>query len=144
MATCALHGYTLPGCPICRGDRFDTIEAEKIGKTWQPPVEKPLTGIQPGPERYLNMLENDPSLDYWPSTYEAKLGWLVEECGEVLAAVGKSTRFGLLSVNPELPESEQETNGDWVLRELKDLRQAIDVAETAILRRMEEMRKPLP
>lgn len=49
------------------------------------------------------------------------LAHLVEECGEVVSAVGKSQRFGLESVNPELPEEERETNRDWLLRELDDL-----------------------
>lgn len=59
---------------------------------------------------------------------------LVEECGEVLAAAGKTQRWGLDSVNPELPPQEQETNRDWLLRELNDL-------EEAILRVRKEIRK---
>ena len=62
---------------------------------------------------------------YEPKTVEMALGYLVEECGEVLAAVGKSQRWGLASCNPEIPIEEQETNRDWVLRELKDLELAI-------------------
>ena len=64
---------------------------------------------------------------YKPVTEKEKLGYLVEECGEVLAAAGKTLRWGSDSVNPELPTSEQETNEDWLLRELHDLQHAIDI-----------------
>lgn len=63
--------------------------------------------------------------EYEPKTAEQRLGYLVEECGEVLAAAGKSLRWGLLSVNPEIPTSEQETNAEWLARELDDLEAAI-------------------
>ena len=53
------------------------------------------------------------------------LAHLVEECGEVLAAAGKCQRWGMDSVNPELPAEQQETNRDWLLRELADLEGAI-------------------
>ena len=62
---------------------------------------------------------------YEPTTTAEKLGYLVEECGEVLAAVGKTQRWGLESVNPELRPEQQETNRVWVLRELRDLKGAI-------------------
>lgn len=58
---------------------------------------------------------------YLPTTTAGKMGRLVEECGEVLAAVGKAQRWGLESVNPELQITEQESNRDWVLREIDDL-----------------------
>ena len=57
---------------------------------------------------------------YAPITIEQKLGRLVEECGEVLAAVGKTQRWGLDNFNPE-PGASQETNREWILRELGDL-----------------------
>ena len=41
--------------------------------------------------------------------------------GEVLAAVGKIQRFGWYSVNPSVEVENQETNKDWLLRELDDL-----------------------
>lgn len=66
---------------------------------------------------------------YVPINTKQKLGYLVEECGEVLAAVGKSIRWGLGSVNPELPVERQETNRKWVLRELVDLKRAIKMVE---------------
>lgn len=63
--------------------------------------------------------------EYEPKTMVQCLGYLVEECGEVLQAVGKTQRWGLESVNPELPGAEQETNADWLRRELHDLDGAI-------------------
>ena len=60
-----------------------------------------------------------------PRTRHSTLGYLIEECGEVLHAVGKSERWGLRSTNPELPPEQQEMNGDWILRELLDLERAI-------------------
>jgi hypothetical protein len=53
------------------------------------------------------------------------LAHLIEECGETLAAAGKTARFGLSSVNPELPKEQQETNAEWLWRELCDLEGAI-------------------
>lgn len=70
--------------------------------------------------------------EYAPKTVEEKLGYLVEECGEVLAAVGKTQRWGLDSVNPELPQEEQEPNRAWVLRELRDLTRAIRYVREAL------------
>ena len=60
------------------------------------------------------------------------LAHLVEECGEVLAAVGKIQRWGWASVNPELPPSEQESNLVWLMRELCDLKDAIGRLEKLI------------
>ena len=71
-------------------------------------------------------------MNYTPQTTDAKLGYLVEECGEVLAAVGKTQRWGLDSVNPELDPNTAETNREWVLRELKDLEHAIALVRTAL------------
>lgn len=62
---------------------------------------------------------------YRPKTEQQALGWLIEECGEVLAAAGKSVRWGLDSVNPELKLEDRERNRDWLFRELKDLQAAI-------------------
>ena len=63
--------------------------------------------------------------EYKPETDNQKLGYFIEECGEALAAVGKAQRWGLNSVNPELPEDEQEDNRAWIRRELRDLTRAI-------------------
>ena len=69
---------------------------------------------------------------YRPKTLLGKLGYLVEECGEVLAAVGKTQRWGLWSSNPELDDQDQETNRDWILRELRDLENAIRIVRIEI------------
>lgn len=70
--------------------------------------------------------------EYEPTTHLQRLGYLVEESGEVLQAVGKTIRWGLESSNPELPPEQRESNAAWILRELKDLRGAIDRLEQAI------------
>ena len=54
------------------------------------------------------------------------LGKLIEECGEVLAAAGKTVRYGPNSTNPELPIEKRETNEKWLKREIADLEEAID------------------
>lgn len=64
------------------------------------------------------------------SFIQHKLGYLVEECGEVMAAAGKSIRWGLDSVNPELPPEQQETNAQWLKREFRDLKYAIHLMES--------------
>jgi len=69
---------------------------------------------------------------YYPITDKEKLGYLVEECGEVIAAIGKSIRWGFKSFNPELPVAQQETNREWVKRELIDLKLAISLVEERI------------
>jgi hypothetical protein len=56
------------------------------------------------------------------------LDHVVEEFGEALSAIGKANRWGLDSVNPELPREEQETNRAWATRKLIDAREAIDRA----------------
>ncbi len=58
---------------------------------------------------------------YAPVDINQALDHVIEECGEVIAAYGKMRRFGAASSNPELPESQRETNGDALLRELGDL-----------------------
>lgn len=62
---------------------------------------------------------------YAPKSDLDTFGYLVEECGEVLQAVGKALRWGLESANPELPEEQRETNRDWILRELQDVERAV-------------------
>ncbi len=69
---------------------------------------------------------------YEPKTDEQRLAYLVEECGEVLAAVGKAQRWGLDSTNPELPLPERETNRNWILRELTDLERACAIVRNAL------------
>lgn len=60
------------------------------------------------------------------------LAHAAEEAGEVIAAIGKSLRWGLESVNPLLPPAEQETNRQWVRREMIDLRAALDRLEAEL------------
>jgi hypothetical protein len=53
------------------------------------------------------------------------LGHFIEECGEALAAAGKTVRYGWDSCNPLLPHEERETNAAWLQREIQDLEYAI-------------------
>jgi NTP pyrophosphatase (non-canonical NTP hydrolase) len=69
--------------------------------------------------------------EYYPVSIFHKLGYLVEECGEVLAAVGKTQRWGLNSCNPE-PGASRETNREWILRELADLENACAIVRQAL------------
>lgn len=64
--------------------------------------------------------------------YDKRLSHVIEECGEVLAAAGKTQRWGWHSVNPLLPPETQEKNVIWLARELKDLREAIVRLEASI------------
>lgn len=63
--------------------------------------------------------------EYKSTSVQQSLAHVIEECGEVIAAAGKSLRWGLSSVNPELPLEQQESNRDWLFREITDLEQAI-------------------
>lgn len=56
-------------------------------------------------------------------------GKAIEEAGELLAAIGKSLRWGWNSANPELPIGDRETNAAWVRREMDDVRGALDNLE---------------
>lgn len=69
---------------------------------------------------------------YIPKTDREKIGYLIEECGEVLQACGKSLRWGLESSNPELSPEERETNREWLARELNDLQRAMRFAREVI------------
>ena len=64
--------------------------------------------------------------------FDKRLSHLIEECGEVLAAAGKTQRWGPHSVNPLLPADQQETNLIWLMREMSDLRQALDRLDAQI------------
>lgn len=64
--------------------------------------------------------------------YQHSFGHLVEESGELIAALGKTLRWGPDSYNPELPPEQRETNADWVRREIADLRGALDRFEAAL------------
>jgi hypothetical protein len=56
-------------------------------------------------------------------------GKLIEELGELQAALGKSIRWGWLSFNPELTPEERESNVAWVRREMQDVKDAIENLE---------------
>ena len=58
------------------------------------------------------------------------IGRAVEELGELQAALGKTLRWGWESCNPELPKDLQESNRLWVLREMKDVRDALKNLES--------------
>ncbi len=62
---------------------------------------------------------------YLQTGFDKQLSHLIEECGEVLAAAGKTQRWGRHSVNPLLPPEQQETNIEWLKREITDLSFAI-------------------
>lgn len=66
---------------------------------------------------------------YEPKTREQFFGYLIEECGEVLHAAGKTLRWGEYSVNPELPHHSRTTNIAWLRAEMSDLRGALDRME---------------
>lgn len=70
--------------------------------------------------------------EYVPEQLWEKIGYLVEECGEVQQAIGKSMRWGLESCNPELTAVDRETNREWILRELKDLISAAKMVDEAL------------
>ena len=66
--------------------------------------------------------------EYEPTNEREALGYFVEECGEALAAAGKTLRWGPGSINPELKRGDRrygETNVEWLEREVADLEQAI-------------------
>lgn len=65
---------------------------------------------------------------FFQEGFDKQLAHVVEECGEVLAAAGKTQRWGRDSVNPILstPLEERETNETWLRRELQDLQEAIN------------------
>jgi hypothetical protein len=63
--------------------------------------------------------------EYMPLVREQFYGYLIEECGEVLAAAGKTLRWGELSCNPEIPPECRIANADWLRAEIIDLENAI-------------------
>lgn len=83
---------------------------------------------------------------YLQSGRDAQASHVVEEIGEtvgpfgdLLAALGKTGRWGWDSTNPEMPVHMRETNRDWVRRalaaakpEVADLLQAIERLETTL------------
>lgn len=64
--------------------------------------------------------------------FDKRLSHLIEECGELLAAAGKTQRWGVWGYNPLLPPKDQEQNILWLKREMADVRQALDRVDQAI------------
>lgn len=75
-----------------------------------------------------------------PNDVNFCLSHVIEECGEVLSAAGKSQRWGLDSVDPTVPKSEQETNEAWLRRELNDLLESIPRLLGALDKRKKDQR----
>lgn len=72
--------------------------------------------------------------EFLQSGFEKQLAHLVEELGELIAAAGKTQRFGAFSVNPLLPAHEQVSNIVWLKAEMKDVREALDRLQETIER----------
>lgn len=64
--------------------------------------------------------------------FDKRLSHLIEECGELLAAAGKTQRWGVWSENPLLPPCDRETNLVWLRREMEDVRQALSRLEESM------------
>lgn len=64
--------------------------------------------------------------------FDKRLAHFVEECGEALAAAGKTQRWGPMSTDPTIPEYSRETNLVWLRSEMADVKQAIERLEEAI------------
>lgn len=83
--------------------------------------------------------------EHEPTHVEQAIAYFVEECGEALAAAGKSLRWGLMSFNPELPTFAREHNVTWLLREIADVDAAIQRvrfhAATFAVRAKRELRR---
>jgi hypothetical protein len=89
---------------------------------------------------------------YEPKSLGGKLTWLMEECHEVGQGVDKTLRLAFECVNadepgvtptmlllwalnggnPELDPATRESNREWILRELGDLKLAIAAVEKAL------------
>lgn len=61
--------------------------------------------------------------DLLPKTNEEKIAYLIEECGEVLKAIGKYQRFGPTAVDPVT--GIEYNNVSDLLIEMQDLERAI-------------------
>lgn len=61
---------------------------------------------------------------YLQKGFGPQLAHFVEECGEALAAAGKTQRWGPFSYNPEISPNLREPNLRWLQREVKDVQEA--------------------
>jgi hypothetical protein len=66
---------------------------------------------------------------YLPKDKNGRLFKLIEEIGELNAALGKAGRWGMESFNPELPPDQRVENWQWILDEMQDVRDALDACE---------------
>ena len=71
---------------------------------------------------------------YRSKTMEQAVAHLAEELAEALQAAAKGLRFGLTSVNPELPPAEQESNFIWLRREMVDVTRAYHAIDQLMVR----------
>ncbi len=71
---------------------------------------------------------------YFKDDLSSILAHTAEECGEVVAAIGKTQRFGLDSYNPKLAPEDRVTNKQWLLSELADLKMQISRLEASLLK----------
>lgn len=69
--------------------------------------------------------------------FEKNLSHAIEECGEFLAAAGKTQRWGVHSSNPiysTAPDgSRGEANSHWLWREMQDLQAALKRLKKAMI-----------
>ena len=66
---------------------------------------------------------------YLQKGFNKQLAHVIEECGEVLAAAGKTQRWGRDSTDPTKKKGDAlfgETNAEWLLREMDDLTAAME------------------
>lgn len=63
---------------------------------------------------------------FLPKDRDGRLFRLVEEMGELAAAIGKAGRHGMHNYNPDLPPAERVTNAEWIKAEMADVRGALD------------------
>jgi hypothetical protein len=77
--------------------------------------------------------QDAPKACYSRPGFDFALAHAIEEAGEFVAAGGKTLRWGRHSVNPELPEEQQEANEDWLARELRDCRSALNRVERELI-----------
>lgn len=102
-------GKYVAGCEQCAEERDQRLRNQAVS-------------LNRGCGKMTDQKYMRPGLDF-------AVGKAVEEAGEFQAAIGKTLRWGWDSSNPELPPAEQETNAQWVRREMKDLRNALDNLE---------------
>lgn len=76
-----------------------------------------------------------PGLEFAREKTVEEAGELMEALSRMVTALGKTGRWGWDSVNPELPKEQQETNEEWVQREMTDVISAIENLNSELIRR---------